>query len=655
MPPTNQKELIEKVNSYFNNLTARKFHCSLCDKNFSGTISNKKDHLLAKHATIAESIGLKGKDKQTNNNSNEDSDASISVNSQPTKKIKLEVDINDFIRSHIKLIMLHNHALSTIEDMMKMPHNLQICDTFKVTINRRTFTQFIVNASKQIYKAITEEIKDKFPSLGFDSASKHGRSVFSVHMRYILKGEIKERTLGIVTQHGRQFGNVLASQIVDLLSKIEKSVDDIYACCSDGGANMLKAQDCIIAAQTEFDIYSAFFDTDDQLNVTDFIFEDDSIEQTEENDDESDEPIDFGSIININEGIGSFCSKGYCGAHLCQLAAREITKDFESILQKIRAFVKESKKIQYIDIFRELKKPCLDIGPRWDSTFLMIEKFEEQKISFSQIRADKLKLSREVWNFINEYYEAFRPVHMAMKDFQQSKYTSSDFMLRWIRMQLQLERIADGFFHLPSKLSKIMKEKSKKFLMSEAFCAALVLDPRFTWNAANEIFNETIRDRGIKNIVKVYSKIHLNDEMANTEETLSASLELSIVNQQYDEDFSLQEFLGGGPRVEYGQNTTDIKIQIMKFIHSEPRIRPSEHFNILSFWHDKRDEPTYRDLYLISQVVYGQSFSQVKTERDFSSFGLIYNHLRTRLSDDVLNAIFVVKHNLDLLNEVNFF
>ncbi|KAG5681874.1 hypothetical protein PVAND_011281 [Polypedilum vanderplanki] len=202
-----------------------------------------------------------------------------------------------------------------------------------------------------------------------------------------------------------------------------------------------------------------------------------------------------------------------------------------------------------------------------------------------------------------------------------------------------------------------MKEKSKKFLMSEAFCAALVLDPRFTWNTANEIFNETIRDRGIKNILKVHSKIHSNDEtaIANSEETLSASLELSIVSQQYDEDSSLQEFLGGGPRIEYGQIKIDIKSQIMKFIYSEPRIRPSENFNILKFWHDKRDEPTYRDLYLISQVVYGQSFSQVKTERDFSSFGLIYNHLRTRLSDDVLNAIFIVKHNLDLLNDVKFF
>ncbi|KAG5681873.1 hypothetical protein PVAND_011280 [Polypedilum vanderplanki] len=433
------KDINEKVASYFTNLASRKFKCNNCQKQYSGTLTNLKDHLLLKHSEIAKAIGLVGKEKRAGNNSINQSEAEEqAVNLQPTKKVKLDIDLNEFIRNHIKLILLHNHAISSIEDLMKMPHNKQICDTFNVTINRRTFTQFIINASKQIYKQIAEEIKNKLPSLGFDSASKHGRSVFSAHMRYILKGEIKERTIGIITQHGRQFGNVLASQVVDLLSKVEKPVDDIYACCSDGGANMLKAQDCIIAAQTELDVYSAFFDTEDRMNINDLIFEDDSLEQTEENDDESDEHIDFDNILNINEEIGSFCSKGYCGAHLCQLAAREITKDFESILQKIRAFVKESKKIQYIDIFRDLKKPCLDIGPRWDSTYLMIEKFEEQRISFMQIRVDKLKLSREAWNFINEYYEAFRPVHMAMKDFQQAQYTSSDFMLRWIRMQLQL-------------------------------------------------------------------------------------------------------------------------------------------------------------------------------------------------------------------------
>ena len=57
---------------------------------------------------------------------------------------------------------------------------------------------------------------------------------------------------------------------------------------------------------------------------------------------------------------------------------------------------------------------------------------------------------------------------------------------------------------------------------------------------------------------------------------------------------------------------------------------------------------------MISQVVYGLAFSQVKIERDFSEFALVYKHLLTHLSHKILDTVPVVKNNLDLLAKVNF-
>ena len=54
----------------------------------------------------------------------------------------------------------------------------------------------------------------------------------------------------------------------------------------------------------------------------------------------------------------------------------------------------------------------------------------------------------------------------------------------------------------------------------------------------------------------------------------------------------------------------------------------------------------------ISQVVYGTAFSSVKVEHDFSGFALVYSHLRTRISNDFLNSIMVVKNNLDLIDKI---
>ena len=59
-------------------------------------------------------------------------------------------------------------------------------------------------------------------------------------------------------------------------------------------------------------------------------------------------------------------------------------------------------------------------------------------------------------------------------------------------------------------------------------------------------------------------------------------------------------------------------------------------------------------LYEISQVVYSAAFSSVKVEHDFSGFALVYTHLRTRISNDFLNSIMVVKNNLDLIDKIKF-
>ena len=44
---------------------------------------------------------------------------------------------------------------------------------------------------------------------------------------------------------------------------------------------------------------------------------------------------------------------------------------FEDALNNIRKVAIESKKVAYIQTFKNLKKPRIDIAPRWDSTFFI--------------------------------------------------------------------------------------------------------------------------------------------------------------------------------------------------------------------------------------------------------------------------------------------
>ena len=68
--------------------------------------------------------------------------------------------------------------------------------------------------------------------------------------------------------------------------------------------------------------------------------------------------------VYVEKSVGLFCSAMFCGAHVCQLAAKDVTSMFEDALNNIRNVAIESKKVAYIQTFKNLKKPRIDIAPR---------------------------------------------------------------------------------------------------------------------------------------------------------------------------------------------------------------------------------------------------------------------------------------------------
>ena len=84
-----------------------------------------------------------------------------------------------------------------------------------------------------------------------------------------------------------------------------------------------------------------------------------------------------------------------------------------------------------IAIFADLKRPRKDIAPRWGSTYIMVSDMFEKLAIYEQIGTNRnnreLRLNDETWKFIEEYTKAFEPIFYAMKDFQRSGYTMSDF------------------------------------------------------------------------------------------------------------------------------------------------------------------------------------------------------------------------------------
>ena len=128
---------------------------------------------------------------------------------------------------------MRNLTMTVADDMAKNKMKRKAPQASGVTWNRQKAKEFFFKAADQIYKIITKDIENVYPSLIFDSASRLKTNVFSGIIRYTKDAKLYDRTLGTFTQHGRQLGSVLADQLISLIAKVGKGAGDIYSTCSD--------------------------------------------------------------------------------------------------------------------------------------------------------------------------------------------------------------------------------------------------------------------------------------------------------------------------------------------------------------------------------------------------------------------------------------
>ena len=105
-------------------------------------------------------------------------------------------------------MMRRNLPLASADEIGQMSLVKNALKEFKIFINRHNMKRYIQHACENIFSLLKEKTENVLMSLMFDSASRYGRNVFGVSCRYIKDEEIVDRTLGIFTQEGRQFGEI---------------------------------------------------------------------------------------------------------------------------------------------------------------------------------------------------------------------------------------------------------------------------------------------------------------------------------------------------------------------------------------------------------------------------------------------------------------
>ncbi|KAG5667031.1 hypothetical protein PVAND_015032 [Polypedilum vanderplanki] len=658
----NEEAVNRRVRQYFDAIGDErdKWRCNVeeCGHELRGHVFHMKRHLQRMYQNITQRIGFQLHLPQREPRQQAPADNNDNGQLLP-KRQKLDLDLNKTVKSLIRLFISRNYAFAGADDWLKELHILkQKFDAYGKTFNRHILKRHIMQESQQIYHLISEDLRGLRPSIMFDSASRNDRHIFSASLRYAQGTEIIERTIGMLTQHDQQTGRNLKDQLTKILEIVGLTENDIYATCTDQGANMLRAADLVIEAQEVLNVCRELkrdenADSEDKDQARDEV---EMLQQERDDDDIEDDEMhqnlrEDDDILNLIQG------PLVCGPHTLQLAAKDVTKDYTVEIDQVRAVVIRSKKMVYKQVLvnNRVNKLRSDVKSRWESTYLMLSDVLRNRQGLETVAETYpvLVISDECWDFIDEYVQAFEPVHQAMLEFQRADITMSDFYLRSARMQAKIGTLENGPKNLVTKLHDSVKLRARKFFECDAFVAALLLDKRFTWSANHEVLNANLREKGIQHLEKIHQALNL--PVANQQQPEVLIREEEEAANAAELEF--QRLIGGVGdrrlRADGRQDRLNIRQQVERFL-TERDAWPQDK-SILEYWHAKRDNEELQDLYKISQVVYGAAFSQVKVERDFSGLALVLTHLRSLFADNTLNAILVVKNNLDLLDKVKFY
>ncbi|XP_062538921.1 uncharacterized protein LOC134207217 [Armigeres subalbatus] len=294
-----------------------------------------------------------------------------------------------------------------------------ISNALGVVVNSHNMRDFVNNTAQNIKKIIRSEVSEKIICLKVDAASKLYRSVLGVNCQYMLDG--------VIELFERHTGENLCKEVFKLTTEYGIQKSQIFSVTVDNGANMIK----MIKSMNEC-VSKEFFQEDGELP------DDEIINEMAVDPDEL-EAIDY-ATNNLMENLekvvienGALCVR--CGAHTLQLVVNEVCKAFDEPLKGIAKIAKKLRCGEFKRIFeitKGVKLPHIPVKTRWNTNYVMLRDFLEQKEFFinlgSQYKESDLT---QYWHFIENYVEAFEPIYEATIIIQKKDCSLSELYYHW--------------------------------------------------------------------------------------------------------------------------------------------------------------------------------------------------------------------------------
>lgn len=241
------------------------------------------------------------------------------------------------------------------------------------------------------------------------------------------------------------------------------------------------------------------------------------------------------------------------------------------------------------------------------------------------------------WNHVRDIITILEPFNKYSKKLQSEKVTLSDFFGYWTLLRIKTSKSDDQF---SQQLLTQMNNYHNMLIENPTIIGAVYLDPRYQRGLGNK------KSLAVEFLADLYEKI-IRIEAFNDASTMVETEEENNnhSNGSYDE---LDEYLNACNSA-YGVERTislDARQKITKILNDFNGEGLPLTASVLEYWKEKSN--TDPELYKLASVMMTIPPTQTSVERVFSALALVLTSHRTKLEDETLENILLVRLNHDL-------
>lgn len=266
------------------------------------------------------------------------------------------------------------------------------------------------------------------------------------------------------------------------------------------------------------------------------------------------------------------------------------------------------------------------------SIMMQLQRLMELRDFCESVKENKsissLMLDEGEWLELSEIVEVLTPFNKYTVKLQNSNCTLSDFFGFWTTLQLKVKDQANS---LKKCLSENMNKYETDLLENPLVICAIYLDPRY-----QRVLCAEKKETAVLILKTIHWKI--KSLTAGTEPPPAADNEVGTDSNSFDGLMQYIDSLSNEERSS-ADDIDGIEEAIRKFDGN----RSTENISPLKYWEkNKIDEPV---LYALSQAVHSIAPTQCSVERSFSSLPVVLTARRTRIDDQCLRNILLIKNN----------